>query len=65
MLPLAVATLAALSVTASPLAPRWLPGYDTSRLGPSNADCYRQEYYLEGIASNNTVFMTGEFVFLR
>ena len=32
-----------------------LAGYDTSRVGPSNANCVRQTYQLE-ISSDNVVF---------
>ena len=32
-----------------------LAGYDTSRVGPSNADCQRQSYQLS-ILTNNTFF---------
>lgn len=37
------------------MAKRWLPGYDTSRVGPANADCTRSEYQIS-VSSMNTVF---------
>lgn len=40
---------------AAPSSRRWLPGYDNSRTGPSNADCSRTEYHLD-VSSMNTIF---------